>query len=54
MGCLKNLITRNTPEWFISSKNMCIYRQIWAWPLDLALHLESTAKIKHLHVNRCH
>ena len=25
---------------------MCIYKQIYAWLLDLALHLQSTAQMK--------
>ena len=43
LRCLKSVITRNTLECFTSSKNMCIYRLNWASPLDLALHLQSTA-----------
>ena len=45
---LNSLIARNTLECFTSSKNICIYKLNWVWPLDLALHLQSTAQIKRL------
>ena len=54
MRCLNSLITRNIPEGFTLSKNMCIYRLNWAWIFDLALHLQSKAQMKCLDVNHFH
>ena len=54
LRCLNSLISRNTHKWFTSLKNMCIYRINWAKPLNLALHPQSTAQMKHLDVNCCY
>ena len=54
LRCLNSSITRNTLEIFTLSKNMSIYKQNLAWPLDLTLHLQLKAHMKRLDMNHCH